>query len=199
MSETAAPLDDRALDQLFRAARTQNKWQDRPVPDAKLQELYELLKWGPTSANSSPARFVFVRTPEGKAKLKEALSAGNMEKTMTAPVTAIVCYDSYFYDKLGQLFPHADAKPWFTSSPEFAEKTAFRNGSLQGAYLMLAARAIGLDVGAMSGFDNAKVDELFLFGTGWKSNFLVNLGYGDVAGLFPRSPRLSFDEAARLE
>ena len=199
MSESAAPLDDRALDQLFRTARTQNKWQDRPVPDAKLQELYELLKWGPTSANSSPARFVFVRTPEGKAKLKEALSAGNTEKTMTAPVTAIVCYDSYFYDKLGQLFPHADAKPWFTSSPEFAEKTAFRNGSLQGAYLMLAARAIGLDVGAMSGFDNAKVDELFLFGTGWKSNFLVNLGYGDPAGLFPRSPRLSFDEAARLE
>ncbi|MCA3340402.1 MAG: malonic semialdehyde reductase [Roseomonas sp.] len=199
MSETAAPLDDQALDQLFRAARTQNKWQDRPVPDAKLQELYELLKWGPTSANSSPARFVFVRTAEGKAKLKEALSAGNLEKTMAAPVTVIVCYDSYFYDKLGQLFPHADAKPWFTSSPEFAEKTAFRNGSLQGAYLMLAARAIGLDVGAMSGFDNAKVDELFLFGTGWKSNFLVNLGYGDPAGLFPRSPRLSFDEAARLE
>ena len=199
MSETAAPLDDRALDQLFRAARTQNKWQDRPVPDAKLHELYDLLKWGPTSANSSPARFVFVRTSEGKAKLKEALSAGNTEKTMTAPVTAIVCYDSYFYDKLGQLFPHADAKPWFTSSPEFAEKTAFRNGSLQGAYLMLAARAVGLDVGPMSGFDNAKVDELFLFGTGWKSNFLVNLGYGDPAGLFPRSPRLSFDEAARLE
>jgi 3-hydroxypropanoate dehydrogenase len=199
MSETAAPLDDRALDQLFRTARTQNKWQDRPVPDAKLHELYELLKWGPTSANSSPARFVFVRTPEGKAKLKEALSAGNTEKTMAAPVTVIVCYDSYFYDKLGQLFPHADAKPWFTSSPEFAEKTAFRNGSLQGAYLMLAARAVGLDVGAMSGFDNAKVDELFLFGTGWKSNFLVNLGYGDPAGLFPRSPRLSFDEAARLE
>jgi 3-hydroxypropanoate dehydrogenase len=199
MSETAAPLDDQALDQLFRAARTQNKWQDRPVPDGKLQELYELLKWGPTSANSSPARFVFVRTSEGKAKLKEALSAGNTEKTMNAPVTAIVCYDGYFYDKLGQLFPHADAKPWFTSSPEFAEKTAFRNGSLQGAYLMLAARAIGLDVGAMSGFDNAKVDELFLFGTGWKSNFLVNLGYGDPAGLFPRSPRLSFDEAARLE
>ena len=199
MSESAAPLDDRALDQLFRAARTQNKWQDRPVPDAKLHELYDLLKWGPTSANSSPARFVFVRTPEGKAKLKEALSAGNTEKTMTAPVTVIVCYDSYFYDKLGQLFPHADAKPWFTSSPEFAEKTAFRNGSLQGAYLMLAARAIGLDVGAMSGFDNAKVDELFLFGTGWKSNFLVNLGYGDPAGLVPRSPRLSFDEAARLE
>jgi 3-hydroxypropanoate dehydrogenase len=199
MSETAAPLDDRALDQLFRAARTQNKWQDRPVPDAKLHELYDLLKWGPTSANSSPARFVFVRTAEGKAKLKEALSAGNTEKTMTAPVTVIVCYDSYFYDKLGQLFPHADAKPWFTSSPEVAEKTAFRNGSLQGAYLMLAARAVGLDVGAMSGFDNAKVDELFLFGTGWKSNFLVNLGYGDPAGLFPRSPRLSFDEAARLE
>ncbi|MFN6956025.1 MAG: malonic semialdehyde reductase [Acetobacteraceae bacterium] len=193
-------LDDRALDRLFREARTHNKWTDRPVPDAKLRELYELLKWGPTSANASPARFVFVRTPEGKAKLKPALSAGNVEKTMTAPVTVIVAHDLNFYDRLPELFPHApDAKTWFTGSYSFAEQTAFRNGSLQGAYLILAARAVGLDAGPMSGFDNAKVDEAFLAGTNWKSNFLVNLGYGDPAGLFPRNPRLSFEEAARLE
>ncbi len=193
-------IDDAALDQLFRDARTQNKWQDRPVPDAKLHEMYDLLKFAPTSANASPARFIFVRTPEGKAKLKEALSAGNMEKTMTAPVTVIVAHDLDFHDHLPVLFPHApDAKSWFTSSPSFAEQTAFRNGSLQGAYLILAARAVGLDAGPMSGFNNAKVDELFFPGTRWKSNFLVNLGYGDPEGLFPRSPRLSFDEAARLE
>jgi 3-hydroxypropanoate dehydrogenase len=140
-----------------------------------------------------------VRTAEGKAKLKEALSPGNIEKTMTAPVTVIVAYDTAFYDKLPFLFPHADARSWFAGNPAFAETSAFRNGTLQGAYLMLAARSVGLDVGAMSGFDNAKLDELFLAGTGWKSNFLVNLGYGDPAGLFPRSPRLSFDEACRLE
>ena len=194
-----APLDAAALDQLFREARTQNRWQDRPVPDAKLEELYNLLKFGPTSANASPARFVFVRTSEGKAKLKEALTPGNLEKTMTAPVTVIVAHDSAFYDKLPFLFPHADARSWFSSNPGLAETTAFRNGTLQGAYLILAARAIGLDAGPMSGFDAAKLDNLFLAGTGWKSNFLVNLGYGDPAGLFPRSPRLSFDEACRLE
>jgi 3-hydroxypropanoate dehydrogenase len=192
-------LDDQALDQLFREARTHNRWQDRPVPDAKLQEVYDLLKFAPTSANASPARFVFVRTQEGKAKLKQALSPGNVEKTMTAPVTAIVAYDTAFYDKLPFLFPHADARSWFAGNPAFAEQTAFRNGSLQGAYLILAARAVGLDAGPMGGFDAAKVDELFFAGTTWKSNFLVNLGYGDPAGLFPRSPRLSFDEAARLE
>lgn len=192
-------LDDRALDQLFREARTQNKWQDRPVPDAKLEEVYNLLKWAPTSANSSPARFVFVRTAEGKAKLKQALSPGNLEKTMTAPVTVIVAHDVEFYEKLPFLFPHADARSWFAGNPAFAETSAFRNGTLQGAYLMMAARSVGLDVGAMSGFDNAKVDELFFAGTTWKSNFLVNLGYGDAAGLFPRSPRLSFDEACRFE
>jgi 3-hydroxypropanoate dehydrogenase len=192
-------LDDAALDVLFRQARSQNKWQDRPVPDAKLEELYNLLKWGPTSANSSPARFVFVRTSEGKAKLKEALSAGNTAKTMTAPVTVIVAQDMAFYDKLPQLFPHADARSWFAGNDALAEETAFRNATLQGAYLMLAARALGLDAGPMSGFDKAKVDELFLKGTSWKSNFLVNLGYGDPSGLFPRSPRLSFDEAARFE
>ncbi len=193
-----AMLDDKSLDQLFREARTQNKWQDRPVPDAKLQEIYDLLKYAPTSANSSPARFVFIRTAEAKAKLKEALSPGNIEKTMTAPVTVIVAHDIEFYEKLPFLFPHADARSWFAGNPAFAEASAFRNGTLQGAYLMLAARAAGLDVGAMSGFDNAKVDELFLAGTTWKSNFLVNLGYGDPSGLFARSPRLSFDEAARL-
>jgi 3-hydroxypropanoate dehydrogenase len=192
-------LDDRALDQLFRDARTQNKWQDRPVPDATLEEVYNLLKWAPTSANSSPARFVFIRTAEGRAKLKQALSPGNLEKTMTAPVTVIVAHDVEFYEKLPFLFPHADARSWFAGNPAFAETSAFRNGTLQGAYLMMAARSVGLDVGAMSGFDNAKVDELFLAGTTWKSNFLVNLGYGDPAGLFPRSPRLSFDEACRFE
>ena len=192
-------LDDKALDQLFREARTQNKWQDRPVPDAKLEEIYDLVKFAPTSANSSPARFVFVRTAEGRAKLKQALSPGNIEKTMTAPVTVIVAYDTAFYDKLPFLFPHADARSWFAGNAAFAEATAFRNGSLQGAYLILAARAVGLDAGPMSGFDAAKLDELFFAGTTWKSNFLVNLGHGDPAGLFPRSPRLPFDEAARLE
>ena len=193
-------IDDRALDQLFREARTHNKWQDRPVPEAKLRELYDLLKMGPTSANASPGRFVFVRSPDGKAKLKPALSAGNLEKTMSAPVTVIVAHDPHFYDNLPKLFPHApDAKTWFTGSYSFAEQTAFRNGSLQGAYLILAARAVGLDAGPMSGFDTAKVDEAFFAGTNWKSNFLVNLGYGDPEALFPRNPRLDFEEAARFE
>jgi 3-hydroxypropanoate dehydrogenase len=192
-------LDDAALDILFREARTQYRWQDRPVPDSKLEEVYNLLKFAPTSANSSPARFVFIRTPEGKARLKQALSPGNVEKTMTAPVIAIVAHDTAFYDKLPFLFPHADARSWFAGNPGFAETTAFRNGSLQGAYLIMAARAAGLDAGPMSGFDNAKLDEQFFSGTSWRSNFLVNLGHGDPGGLFPRSPRLSFDEAARLE
>lgn len=200
MLSDPAILDDRALDQLFREARTHNAWQDRPVPDAKLRELYDLLKLAPTSANASPGRFVFVRTPEGKAKLKPALSAGNLEKTMKAPVTVIVAHDLHFYDNLPKLFPHApDAKNWFTGSYSFAEQTAFRNGSLQGAYLILAARAVGLDAGPMSGFDTAKVDEAFFAGTNWKANFLVNLGYGDPEGLFPRNPRLDFEEAARFE
>jgi len=194
-----AMLDDKALDQLFREARTQNKWQDRPVPDAKLREVYDLLKFAPTSANASPARFVFVRTAEGKAKLKQALSAGNLEKTMTAPVTVIVAHDIEFYEKLPVLFPHADARSWFAGNASFAEVSAFRNGTLQGAYLILAARAVGLDAGPMSGFDNGKVDELFFAGTSWKSNFLVNLGYGDASGVFPRLPRLGFEEAARFE
>ncbi|MCS6932397.1 MAG: malonic semialdehyde reductase [Acetobacteraceae bacterium] len=204
MPDTSVPpalpetLDATALDRLFREARTQNKWLDKPVPTEKLVEIYELLKWGPTSANSSPARFVFVTSPEAKAKLKQALSPGNVEKTMTAPVTVIVAHDLHFYDKLPVLFPHVDAKSWFAGNWSLAEQTAFRNGTLQGAYLMLAARAVGLDVGAMSGFDNNKVDELFFAGRPWKSNFLVNLGYGDPSGLFPRSPRLAFEEACEI-
>jgi len=187
-----------ALDTLFRTARTQNSWQDRPVPEAKLRELYDLLKMGPTSANASPARFVFVQSTEAKAKLEPALSAGNKVKTMTAPVTVIVAYDPKFYDKLPQLFPHADARSWFAGNEALAEATAFRNGSLQGAYLILAARAVGLDAGPMSGFDAAQVDAAFLAGTGFKTNFLVNLGYGDPSGVKERLPRLSFEEACSV-
>jgi 3-hydroxypropanoate dehydrogenase len=195
MTEALSPA---ALDQLFRAARTQNKWKDTPVSDETIHALYEVLKWGPTSANSSPARFLFLRSPEAKAKLKEALSPGNVEKTMTAPVTVIVAHDPKFYELLPKLFPHADAKSWFAGNWSLADTTAMRNGTLQGAYLMIAARALGLDVGAMSGFDNMKVDDLFFADTGWKSNFLVNIGHGDPAGLFDRSPRLDFDEAAKI-
>lgn len=192
-------LNDNALDQLFRTARTQNTYQDRPIEDAQLRALYDLLKWGPTSANMSPARFVFVKSPAAKEKLRPALSEGNLAKTMAAPVTAIVAYDEDFHEKLPYLFPHTDAKAWFDGPRENRHDAAFRNGSLQGAYLILAARSLGLGAGPMSGFDNAKVDAAFFAGTTVKSNFLVNLGYGDSAGLFPRSPRLSFDEAARIE
>ncbi|WGF90431.1 malonic semialdehyde reductase [Marinivivus vitaminiproducens] len=193
-----AMLDDDALNALFREARTQNAWIDRPIPDEMLVQLYDLTKMGPTSANCSPARFVFVRTPEGKEKLRPALSSGNLQKTMAAPVTVIVAYDVAFYEKLPVLFPHTDAKPWFTSSPSFAEQTAFRNSSLQGAYLILAARALGIGTGPMSGFKQDLVDEAFFAGTTWKSNFLVNLGYGDPSGVFDRLPRLPFDEACAL-
>ena len=192
-------LNDNALDQLFRTARTQNTYQDRPIEDAQLRALYDLLKWGPTSANMSPARFVFVKSPEAKEKLRPALSEGNLAKTMAAPVTVIVAYDEDFHEKLPYLFPHTDAKAWFDGPRENRHDAAFRNSSLQGAYLILAARSLGLGAGPMSGFDNAKVDAAFFAGTSVKSNFLVNLGYGDSAGLFPRSPRLSFDEAARIE
>ncbi len=191
-------LDDAALDTLFRSARTHNKWQDRPVPEATLRAMFDLLKMAPTSANCSPARFLFLRTKEAKDKLRPALSAGNLEKTMAAPVTAIVATDPLFYEQLPKLFPHADARAWFAPNPALTETTAFRNGTLQGAYLILAARAVGLDCGPMSGFDNAVVDTAFLADTGWKSNFLVNLGFGDPTGLFPRSPRLEFDEACRV-
>lgn len=191
-------LPDAALDQLFRTARTHNELGGE-VSDETLRRLYELAKWGPTSANMSPLRLVFVRSPEAKAKLAPALDEGNYAKTLTAPVTAIVAYDMAFYDKLPYLFPHTDAKSWFDSKPEPAlETAALRNGSLQGAYVLMAARAVGLDCGPMSGFNNAMVDEAFFAGTRIKSNFLINLGHGDTAKLFPRSPRLSFDEAAQV-
>ena len=195
---TDAPLDDAALDALFRTARTQNKWRDLPVSDELLRRLYDLLKMGPTSANCCPARFVFVRTPEGKERLRPALSSGNLEKTMKAPVTVIVAEDAEFHDRLPKLFPHADARPWFTSSLQAANEAAFRNSTLQGAYLILAARALGLGAGPMSGFDAKLVDAAFFEGTKWRSNFLVNLGYGDPSGVFPRLPRLDFEEACVL-
>ena len=191
-------LADTGLDLIFRKARTHNGWLDKPVADDTLRALYDLLKWGPTSANCSPARFVFVRSHEGKERLRPALSAGNLDKTMAAPVTAIVGYDLSFHERLPQLFPHADARSWFAGKDELIRTTAFRNGSLQGAYLIIAARALGLDCGPMSGFDNAKVDAEFFPSSSVKSNFLCNLGYGDPAKLFDRSPRLAFDEACRL-
>ena len=192
------PLDQTARAELFTDARTHNQWKPEPVSDETLRELYDLLKMGPTSANTSPARFVFLRTAEAKERLKPALSAGNLDKTMAAPVTVIAAYDPQFFEQLPKLFPHADARAWFAGNDALATETAFRNATLQGAYLILAARAVGLDAGPMSGFDKAKVDEAFFASSGWKSNFLVNLGHGDATGLFPRSPRLAFDEACIL-
>jgi 3-hydroxypropanoate dehydrogenase len=188
-------LDDAALDALFREARTQNGWSDAPVPDEDLHRLYDLLKFGPTSANSSPARFAFLRSAQAKARLSPALSPGNVEKVAAAPVVVIVAEDPRFYDHLPKLFPHADARAWFAGNPALAEETAFRNATLQGGYLIMAARAVGLDVGPMSGFDRAKVDEIFFRVSGWKSNFLVCLGHGNGENLFPRAPRLDFTEA----
>src|SRR5271165_2321694 len=192
-------IDAYGLDLLFREARTHNRFTDQPVTDDELRALHDLLKQGPTSANCSPARFLFLRTKEAKERLAPALSSGNLEKTMSAPVTVIVAYDPKFFEKLPTLFPHnPDAISWFTSNDSLAATTAFRNGTLQGAYLLIAARSLGLDIGAMSGFDNATVDAAFFASNGWRSNFLVNLGHGDPAGVHPRSPRLPFDEAAVL-
>ena len=192
------PLPDASLDQIFRTARTHNEL-GGDVSDDTLRQLYDLAKWGPTSANMTPARLVFVKSAEAKAKLEPALDEGNRAKTLAAPVTVIVAHDEDFHEKLPYLFPHTDAKSWFDGPREGRREAAFRNGSLQGAYVILAARALGLDTGPMSGFNNAKVDEAFFAGTAIKSNFLINLGHGDTAKLFPRSPRLSFDEAARIE
>ena len=206
-------IDDKAMDVLFREARTHHAWLDRPVADETLRRLYDLMKWGPTSANSMPGRIVFLRTAKAKERLRPALAAGNVEKAMAAPVTAIIAYDLKFYDKLPKLFPHSPAmRDLFASNPDLVTTTARRNSSLQGAYFIMAARAVGLDCGPMSGFDNAKVDEEF-FGRGRecqgcdqeyfpeghvRSNFLCNVGYGDTSKLFPRGPRLAFEEACSL-
>jgi 3-hydroxypropanoate dehydrogenase len=191
-------LPDASLDQLFRNARTRGAWQDKNIPDSLLHELVELVKLGPTSGNCSPARLLFVKSPEAKERLKPYLSDGNRDKTMRAPVCTIIGYDLEFYEHLPKLFPHTDAKSWFEGKPKKIADTAFRNGSLQGAYLILAARALGLDCGPMSGFDNDGVDKEFFTGTNIKSNFLCNLGYGDDSALRPRSPRFAFDEMARI-
>lgn len=189
------PIDDAALDQIFRTARTYNVWKDKSVSDATLMALADLMRFGPTSANCSPARIVFVKSPEAKGRLKPHLSEGNVEKTMSAPVTAIIGHDLEFYEHLPKLFPHnLEAKSWFEGKPKHIETTAFRNGTLQGAYLIIAARSLGLDCGPMSGFANDGVDAEFFDGTAVKSNFLCNLGYGDPESLFPRSPRFDFAE-----
>ncbi|MDH4871122.1 malonic semialdehyde reductase [Pseudomonas sp. BN515] len=205
-------LSEEGMDLLFREARTYSAWLEKPVSDDTLRELYDLMKWGPTSANCSPARILFLRTPEAKHRLLPALAPGNVDKTMAAPVTAIVAYDLKFYEQLPKLFPHTDARAWFANTPELAGLTARRNSSLQGAYFMLAARAVGLDCGPMSGFDNALVDHEFFPADGRadafqlehfpdsqvKSSFLVNLGYGDPSKLHARAPRLDFDEVCKL-
>jgi len=205
-------LSEEGLNLLFREARTHNGWQDKPVTEDALRQLHEVMKWGPTSANGCPGRFLFIRSQAAKERLRPALAPGNVEKTMAAPVTVIVAYDLKFYEKLSKLFPHnPEMGNYFAANPQLVEITARRNSSLQGAYLILAARALGLDCGPMSGFDNAKVDEVFcgqtecqgveqeFFPEGhWKSNFLCNLGYGDPSRLFPRSPRLEFEEACQI-
>jgi 3-hydroxypropanoate dehydrogenase len=192
-------LSDEGLGLLFREARTHNGWRDEPVDEALLRRVYDLARMGPTSANMCPMRVVFVKSREAKERLRPALDAGNVDKTMKAPVTAIIGMDVHFYEQLPKLFPHADARAWFKDLPEgVLEYIALRNSSLQGAYFMLAARSLGLDCGPMSGFNNAMVDATFFAGTTVKSNFLCNLGHGDVSKLHPRSPRLTFEEACKL-
>src|SRR5579864_256330 len=192
-------VNDEALDILFRKARTHISWLDKPVSDDLLHQIYDLMKWGPTSANSSPGHILFLRTSEAKERLRPALSPNNVDKTMLAPVTAILAYDLKFYERLPRLFPNNPAaREWFSGNAQLAEVTAFRNGTLQGGYFILAARGLGLDCGPMSGFDNAKVDAEFFAGTSVKSNFLCNLGYGHASKLFPRNPRLDFDEVCKL-
>lgn len=194
----ATPLTPEALALIFTEARTHNAWLDREIPDDVLRQAVDIAKWGPTSANCSPLRIVFVRSPEAKARLSPAMSEGNRAKTMAAPATAIVAYDLDFPERLPQLYPATDARSWFAGNAPLIEETAFRNGTLQGAYLLLALRALGLDCGPMSGFDKAMVDAEFFAGTNVKSNFLINIGFGDAANLYPRGPRLAFDEFAQI-
>jgi 3-hydroxypropanoate dehydrogenase len=191
-------INQESMDQLFFNARTHNGWKHQEVSEKVLREIYDLMKWGPTSANTSPARIVFVKSKEAKEKLKPCLAPGNVEKTMEAPVTAIIAEDMEFYEMLPKIFPAADARSWFIGNEALIKSTAFRNSSLQGAYFMIAARAYGLDCGPMSGFENGKLDEAFFAGTKWRSNFICNIGYGDAAKLYPRSPRLTFDEACKV-
>jgi 3-hydroxypropanoate dehydrogenase len=195
----STPVNSQGLDTLFREAHTYSHWLPKPVPDDLLKSVYDLFKFGPTSANACPARIVFVKSVAAKERLRPTLSPQNVEKTMSAPATAIVGYDLEFYEKLPKLFPQADARSWFVGNTKMIEENAFRNGSLQGAYFILAARALGLDCGPMSGFDNAKVDAAFFPDGKWKSNFLCNIGYGDASKLYPRNPRLEFAEACRIE
>lgn len=192
------PLSQEALAQLFMQARTHNGWRPIDVPDALLREAVEISRWGPTSANCSPLRIVFVRSPEAKAQLAPAMSPANRDKTIAAPATAILGYDLDFIDRLPQLYPATDARAWFVGNDALIEETAFRNGTLQAAYFLLALRALGLDAGPMSGFDKEKVDATFFAGTRIKSNFLINIGYGDPSKLYPRGPRLAFDEMAKI-
>ena len=195
-----AALDAAALDQLFLEARTHSRWLDAPVDPAILRRLYEMVRMAPTSANNQPMRLVFVASADAKARLKPALAPGNVEKTLRAPVTAIVAHDLRFYDELPRLMPHVDARSWFASQPpESIERAAFLGSAMQGAYLIIAARALGLDCGPIGGFDPAPVDAAFFPDGRWRSNFLVNLGYGNPEGLFPRNPRLTFEEACRIE
>ena len=187
-----------ALEQLFTKARTHHAWTAAAVEDELLGQLYELVKWGPTSANSLPMRVLFLKSKDAKEKLIPAIAPGNVDQVRAAPVTAIVAYDQKFYDRLPELMTAFDARSMFASNPELAEKSAFRNSSLQGGYFILAARALGLDAGPMSGFDNAKVDELFFKNSSWRSNFLCNLGHGDDSKLYPRGPRLMFNDVCKI-
>ena len=194
-AQARTAVSNDCIDQMFRDARTHNVWLSQPVPFELLRQAYELAAFGPTSANTMPARYVFLTTPQAKERLRPALAPLNVEKTMAAPVTVIIAWDTEFYEKLPKLFPHKDMRSMFLGKPDLIEGTAFRNGSLEGGYFILAARALGLDCGPMSGFDAAKVNAEFFPDGKWKSNFLCNLGYGDHAKLSPRNPRLLFDEA----
>ncbi|CAA7619828.1 oxidoreductase subunit of the alternative pyrimidine degradation pathway [Candidatus Terasakiella magnetica] len=192
-------LNQSGIDLLFGTARSYSKFRPQPVSDDILRQAWDLARMGPTSVNCQPARIVFVRSPAAKEKLRPALAPGNVDKTMAAPITAIIAHDMEFYEALPRLFPHADARAWFAGNEAMIQATATRNGTLQGGYFILACRALGLDCGPMSGFDNAKVDAAFFAGTSIRSNFLINIGYGDAAGLYPRGPRLDFSEACRME